>query len=64
MLIILYICSMSIARENCNDATARAAIRQKVDSIVCGLPSQYMTLLTDGAGVKEGEYVRIRCEIR
>jgi hypothetical protein len=57
MLIILYICSISIAREDCNDATARAVVRQHVETVMGGVPSQYTTLLTGQAGVKDGEYV-------
>ncbi|MCC3243889.1 hypothetical protein LG047_00890 [Methylocystis sp. WRRC1] len=64
MLVILYICSISIARENCNDATARAVIRQRVESVMCGVPSQYAALLAGETGVKEGEYARVRCEMR
>ncbi len=64
MLIIIYICANAIARASCNEATARAVIRQRVESVMCGVPSQYMTLLTGESGVKEGEYARIRCQMR
>ena len=64
MLIVIYICANAIVRDSCNDQTARAVIRQRVESVMCGVPSQYMTLLTGEAGVKEGEYARVRCVMR
>ncbi len=64
MLIILYICSQAVLHDQCNDKTARAVIRQHVDSVMCGVPSQYATLLTGATGPKEGEYVRVRCQMR
>jgi hypothetical protein len=64
MLIVIYICAMSITRDACNEQTARAVIRQRAESVMCGVPSQYMTLLTGESGVKENEYARIRCVMR
>lgn len=64
MLIILYICSNAVAHDACNDKTARAVIRQHVESVMCGVPSQYTTLLTGETGPKEDEYVRVRCQMR
>lgn len=64
MLIVIYICANSIARDACNEQSARAVVKQHVESVMCGVPSQYMTLLTGEAGVKEGEYARVRCVMR
>lgn len=64
MLIILYICSSAVAHNECNDKTARAVIRQHVESVMCGVPSQYTSFLTAESGPKENEYVRVRCQIR
>jgi hypothetical protein len=55
---------MSVTRDACNEQTARAVIRQRAESVMCGVPSQYMTLLTGESGVKENEYARIRCVMR
>jgi hypothetical protein len=64
MLIVIYICANAIARDQCNDETARAVIKRQVESVMCGVPSQYMAQLTGEAGVKEGEYARVRCIMR
>jgi len=64
MIIIILICASSIPRESCTVETARAVIREKVESVMCGVPSQYSTLLTGAAGVKEGEYAKVRCIMR
>ena len=64
MLIILYICANAIAHDQCNDKTARAVAKYRVESVMCGVPSQYTTLLTGETGQKEGEYVRVRCQMR
>lgn len=64
MLVILYICANAIELHDCNDKTARAVIRQRVESVMCGVPSQYTTFLTSETGPKEGEYVRVRCQMR
>ncbi len=64
MLIVIYICASAIARENCDEKTARAVIRERVESVMCGVPSQYSRLLAGPAGVQEGEYARVRCVMR
>jgi len=64
MLIVIYICANAIARDHCDDQTARAVIKRHVESVMCGVPSQYMSQLTGEAGVREGEYARVRCVMR
>ncbi len=64
MLIVIFICASAIPRESCDDKTARAVIRERVESVMCGVPSQYSALLAGAAGVQAGEYARVRCVMR
>lgn len=40
MEIVILICSTALMRQDCTPQTARATIHQKVDGVVCGLPTQ------------------------
>ncbi|MCX7898521.1 MAG: hypothetical protein N2444_00260 [Methylocystis sp.] len=58
MIVIVLICAGHLAREDCTEATARAVIKSRVESAVCGFPA---ALATSAAGVASDEYARVRC---
>lgn len=59
-LVILLICSGTLAKDQCTEQTARVVIRARIEQVVCGVG---VIAAASSKDLSSDEFVRVTCRI-
>lgn len=60
---VIYICSVAIANQDCNEKNARAYISHVEQGLVCGSTMQIGPIVNSATAPQADEYLKITCRI-